>query len=108
MALKGFLIVDPECGQPCNDAVEAMKEQIGAEEIEVLEPSEAIRRGIDLGTPDGLPFVCVQSEATGKCLTKMYFHDEEGKLILQPYPTVYEGGQEAPAEGEGPVEGNQG
>lgn len=90
MALKGYLIIDPECGQICDAAIEAMKKQIGAEEVEVLEAAEAQRRGIDIGDPEGVPFICVHSEASQKCLTKMYFHDEEGNVVLQPYPSVSE------------------
>jgi hypothetical protein len=90
MALKGYLIIDPECSQICDDAIKAMKDQIGAQEVEVLEVAEAIRRGIDLGEPEGVPFVCIHSETSQKCLTKMYFHDEEGKVVIQPYPSVHE------------------
>jgi len=90
VAWKGYLIIDPECGKICDDSIEAMKEYIGAEEVEVLEVTEALRRGIDLGNPEGLPVVCVHSEATNKCVTRMYFHDENGNIILQPYPTVYQ------------------
>jgi len=96
MALKGYLIIDPECGEICEDAITAMKDYIGADEVEVLEASEAVRRGLDLGSPEGVPFVCVQSETSGKCLTKMYFHDEDGKVVLQPYPTVFQD-EEKPA-----------
>lgn len=93
MALKGYLVIDPECGPICADAIEAMRVQIGADEIEVLEVAEAIRRGLDLGEPEGIPFVCVYSEASKKCLTRMFFHDEEGKVVLQKYPTTYEKGE---------------
>ena len=90
MALKGYLIIDPECGQVCDDAIEAMKDQINAEEVEVVEVAEAQRRGIDIGDPEGVPFICISSERSQKCLTKMYFHDEEGNVVLQHYPSVSE------------------
>lgn len=100
MALKGYLIIDPECGQVCDDAIEAMKEQIGADEVEVLEVAEAQRRGIDIGNPEGVPFICVHSDASQKCLTRMFFHDEKGEVIIQPYPSVSEQPVETHLESE--------
>lgn len=90
MAIKGYLIVDPECGLPCDDAIETMKSQIDAKEIEVLDPTEATRRGINIGDPEGTPVICIYSESTEKCLTHMYFHDEDGHLVLQRHPTIAE------------------
>lgn len=89
MAIKAILFYDPECGIPCDDALDSIKKVTGAGEIERMELSEGLKK-YDLGTPEGVPFIGFVSEATGKCINKAFFHDEEGNLVIQRYPSIAE------------------
>ncbi|GAI00777.1 unnamed protein product [marine sediment metagenome] len=91
MAIKAVIFTDPECKKPCDDAIESMAEYIAKGEMEVMEISEAIRQGYDLGEPEGVPFIGFISESSKKCLTRSFFHDEEGKITLQRYGAEVEG-----------------
>lgn len=97
MALKGYLIVDPECHQACEAAVETIKELTGAGEVEVLEASQALLRGLDLSDVEGVPVVLIYSEVTGKRLNVFHFFDEEGKVLAQVVPSIPQEGQDTPA-----------
>ena len=87
MAIKAIFFEDPECGQVCDDAFEGIKEITGEGEIERMEITEGLKK-FDLGEPEGTPFIGFISEATGKCINKVFFHDKEGKIILQEYGGV--------------------
>ena len=89
MGMKAILFTDPECGQVCVDAEVAVEKYIEAGDVEKMEIKEGLQQ-FDLGEPEGIPFVGFISESTGKCVNKMYFHDEGGQLIVQPYPSVSE------------------
>ena len=89
MAIKAILFYDPECGVPCDDAFEAIKKVTGVDEIEQMTVTEGLRK-YDLGTVEGYPFIGFISEATGKCLNKAFFHDEDGNLVIQRYPSIVE------------------
>lgn len=89
MGIKAILFDDPECGVICSDAFNSLKEVTGVDEIERMSVSEGIKK-YDLGDPEGVPFIGFVSEATGKCLNKAFFHDEEGKLVMQKYPSIAE------------------
>jgi len=91
MAIKAILFDDPECGKICSEALEAMKKVTGEGEIERMDITEGLKK-YDLGDPEGVPFIGFISEATGKCINKAFFHDEEGKVVLQKYPSVAEVG----------------
>lgn len=97
MGIKAILFTDPECGQVCTEAEEAMQKYIQADEVEKMEIKEGLQK-YDLGEPEGIPFVGFISESTGKCVNKMYFHDTEGKVVIQPYPSVSEEPVETPPE----------
>lgn len=85
MAIKAVIFTDPMCERVCDDAIESMEEYIAKGEMEVMEIGEALRQGYDLGDPEGVPFIGFISESSKKCLTKSFFHDEEGKITLQRY-----------------------
>lgn len=89
MAIKAILFDDPECGTLCDDAFEDLKELTGEGEIERMDLTEGIKK-YDLGNPEGTPVLAFISEATGKCINKIYFQDEDGKIALQKYPSVIE------------------
>lgn len=91
MAIKAIIFTDPECEKVCSDAIESMQEYIEKGEMEVLEVNEGLRKGYDLGNPEGVPFIGYISELTGRCLTRSFFHDEEGKIVLQRYASEVEG-----------------
>jgi hypothetical protein len=91
MAIKAIIFTDPECQKLCNDAIESMKEYIEKGEMEVMEITEALRQGYDLGDPEGVPFIGFVSESRKKCLTRSFFHDEDGKVTLQRYSSELEG-----------------
>jgi len=91
MAIKAIIFTDPECQRLCDDAIESMREYIQKGEMEVMEISEAQRRGYDLGDPEGVPFIGFMSESSKKCLTRSFFHDEDGKVTLQRYGGELEG-----------------
>ena len=84
MAIKAILFEDPECGQICKDAFKGIKEITGKDEVEKMNITEGLKK-FDLGEPEGVPFIGFVSEATGKCISKAFFHDEEGKITLQKY-----------------------
>jgi len=85
MAIKAIIFTDPMCEKVCDDAIDSMKEYIDKGEMEVMEISDAQRQGYDLGDPEGVPFIGFMSELSKKCLTRSFFHDEEGKVTLQRY-----------------------
>lgn len=91
MAIKAVIFTDPECLKVCDDAVASMEEYIAKGEMEVMEIDEGHRQGYDLGNPEGVPFIGFISESSKKCLTKSFFHDEEGKVTLQRYGAQVEG-----------------
>ncbi len=91
MAIKAVIFTDPECRKVCDDAIESMEEYITTGEMEVMEIGEALKQGYDLGDPEGVPFIGFISESSKKCLTKSFFHDEEGKITLQRYGAELEG-----------------
>lgn len=90
MAIKAIIFTDPECAKLCGDAIESMKEYVEKGEMEVMEISEAQRQGYDLGDPEGVPFIGFVSELSKKCLTRSFFHDEDGKVALQRYASEIE------------------
>lgn len=104
MGMRVILFNDEDCA-PCDDAVEAMKELIEAEEVEVMDIHEGLDQ-FDLGEPEGVPFLGVISPSTGKCINKVYFQDVGIKEITP------EAVEETPALGpegpEEPVETDQG
>lgn len=73
MPMRVVLFQDSEC-PPCDDAVEAMKQFIDANEVEVMDIHEGLQQ-FDLGEPEGVPFLGVISPSTGKCINKIYFQD---------------------------------
>ena len=89
MAIKAILFEDSECGRICEDAFEGIKEITGKDEVERMNITEGLKK-FDLGEPEGVPFVGFISEATGKCISKAFFHDEEGKVTLQKYGGIVE------------------
>lgn len=91
MAIKAIIFTDPECEKLCSDAIDSMSEYVEKGEMEVMEVGEAISQGYDLGDPEGVPFIGFISESSKKCLTKSFFHDEEGKVTLQRYGAELEG-----------------
>jgi len=93
MAIKAIIFTDPECRKICDDAIQAVKDQTGEGEIEVMDVTEAVRKGYDLGDPEGVPFLGFVSESTRKCINKAFFHDEQGKIILQRYGSEVEDGK---------------
>jgi len=91
MAIKAIIFTDPECEKLCDDAIDSMKEYIEKGEMEVMEIGGALGEGYDLGDPEGVPFIAFVSESSKKCLTKSFFHDEDGKITLQRYGAELEG-----------------
>lgn len=89
MAIKAILFDDPECGVICDDAMESIKQVTGVNEIERMSITEGLKK-YDLGDPEGVPFIGFISEATGKLLSRSFFHDEDGKIIIQKYPSIVE------------------
>jgi len=89
MAIKAILFEDQECGKICDDAFEGIKEVTGEGEIERMDIAEGVKK-YDLGNPEGIPFIGFISEATGKCISKAFFHDKDGNIVLQKYPSVVE------------------
>jgi len=87
MAIKAILFYDPECGVPCDDAFESIKKVTGVGEIERMDITEGLKK-YELGDPEGVPFIAFISEATGKCINKAFFHDENGNLVIQRYPSI--------------------
>lgn len=73
MPMRTILFIDPEC-PPCDEAKEAMREYIGAGEVEVMDIGEGLAQ-FDLGEPQGVPFLGVVSPSTGRCINKVYFQD---------------------------------
>lgn len=103
MAIKAVIFTDPECKKPCEDAIESMRGYIEQGELEVMDVADAIQQGYDLGNPEGVPFIGFISENTKKCITKSFFHDEEGNITLQRYGSEVEG-ETTPEEGEEALE----
>lgn len=103
MVIKAILFYDPECGVPCDDAYESVKKATGAGEVERMELSEGLKK-YELGTPEGVPFIGFISEATGKCLNKAFFHDEDGNLVIQRYPSIADQKIEAKPAADLPAE----
>lgn len=99
MGMKAVLFTDPECGKVCVDAESAVKKYMEAGEIEKMEIREGLKK-YDLGEPEGVPFVGFISESTGKCVNRMFFHDEKGEVMIQPYPSVSEESVETHPEAE--------
>ena len=91
MAIKAIIFTDPECEKLCDDAIDSMKEYVEKGEMEVMEIGEALTQGYDLGEPEGVPFIGFVSDSSRKCLTKSFFHDEDGKVTLQRYGAELEG-----------------
>ncbi|GAI71788.1 unnamed protein product [marine sediment metagenome] len=91
MAIKAVIFTDPECEKLCNDAIESMEKYIQKGEMEVMEIGEARKQGYDLGEPEGVPFIGFMSESSKKCLTRSFFHDEDGKITLRRYIAEVEG-----------------
>jgi len=103
MAIKAVIFTDPECKKPCEDAIESMREYIDQGELEVMDVADAIQQGYDLGDPEGVPFIGFISEKSKKCITRSFFHDEEGAITLQRYGAKVEG-ETTPEEGEESLE----
>lgn len=73
MGMRVVLFTDAEC-VPCDDAVEAMKQYVEKEEVEVMDIHEGLKQ-FDLGEPEGVPFLGVISPSTGKCINRIFFQD---------------------------------
>jgi len=79
MPMKVVLFIDEEC-PPCDDAREAVKKYIEAQEVEVMPIQEGLKQ-FDLGNPEGVPFIGVISPSTGKCINKIFFQDVTLKQV---------------------------
>ena len=84
--MRAVLMVDQDC-PPCDEVEEAMQQYIEANEVEVMDIREGLRQ-FDLGDPEGVPFVAFISPSTGKCINKLFFHEEGGEVMVQPYPSM--------------------
>lgn len=93
--MKTYFITDPECGEVCDLARDMLSKQIEAGEVEELEAADALRRGIELGNPQGVPFLLHQSEATGEPMGKVFFHYKGDQLELSTAPSLIELKQKA-------------
>ncbi|MBA7599130.1 hypothetical protein ES703_06157 [subsurface metagenome] len=96
--MKTYFITDPECGHICDDARLMIQEHIEAGEIEELEVAEALRRGIELSNPQGVPFLIHCSEATGDPFGKVFFHYKGDQLEFSTAPSLIELKKEAEEE----------
>lgn len=93
--MRTLFITDPECGDVCDAARDMIQKHIEAGEIEEIEVSEALRRGLDLGNPGGVPFLIHTSEATGEPFGKVFFHHRGDQLELSTAPSLIELTKEA-------------
>ena len=94
MGMRVILFNDEEC-VPCDEAIEAMKQYIEADEVEVMDIHQGLKQ-FDLGEPEGVPFLGVISPSTNKCINKIYFQDL-GAVEIRPEPAA----QEAESHGQG-------
>ena len=84
--MRAIFFRDDEC-PPCDDAQKAIDRYIEANEVEVMDIQEGLRQ-FDLGDPEGVPFIAFISPSMGKCINKLFFHEEGGEMMVQAYPSV--------------------